>query len=291
MNKSVISDFCKSPNRKKLCDMDIKIREKIIKICYYCIDNNIGNTKLAYTIVRYICNPNIIYRRGNRDRFGIVTKDKGMYLMSSDSKCFQSSMLHSVPKWDNTLFKLISKNKLVEQVPKKIGPRLSLTFRYLGEVQPRIENTQKPNKLWKHEDKISVRYIENIGYSFDYIYNMVKDNLNPDITKMYGKTYLNDDRQVVTYTTNKDLLSYKYGGKSVKVISMTECMNKVLDRVQKISGIKYNWVHIVYYPTGDTKLEWHSDDEKGIAKKSIIAGISLFKNNTDIRSVEFKKQK
>ena len=284
---SNIKKFCNNPSIEEWCILDINIKNFMIKVSYCCIDNNIGNLNLAHIIVKYVCDKSIIYKRGYKDRFGIITKDKSLYLMSSDEKCFQSTMLHSVPKWDNTLIKLIKhKNDINLTNP---GPRLSLTFRFLGEFQPVIKKYKKPEKVWENNG-VSIRVLENIGYDFEYVYDMIKDNLNPDITKMYGKTFLNSGRQVVTYTTNDKLLIYKYGGKNVNVIMMNKNIKDILNRVEKVSGVEYNWVHIVYYPSGDTKLDWHND-VGGIAKNSTIAGISLFKYPTNIRSVEFKKQK
>jgi len=287
---SRLTHFCSDPSKTRFCSLGDDIKKQLITTSYYCITNNIGNIDLAHKIIQYICDNNILYKRGYKGRFGLITLNKSLYLMSSDTNCFQSKMLHSVPKWDKPLIKIVKSLRPSQLIPITIGPRLSLTFRFLGQTQPKTYDykySKNIHKIWS-DNGISLKVVQDIGYEFNSIYKIVEKDLRPDVTKFMGKTYLNGGRKVVTYTMNDDLLSYKYGGKTVIVHKMKIPIHNILDRVQKISGVLYNWVHIVYYPSGDSKLDWHSDNEPGIAKSSTIAGISLFKNAYDMRSVEFK---
>lgn len=286
-----IRNFCKSQTKELWNKLSQNTKNKMIKLSFECIDKNIGKINLAHKIVKILENKNIVYKRGKR--IGVITSDKSMYIMSSDNKCFQTMMKHSIPAWDKTLINNhIKKIYMGKQINTTIGPRLSLTFRYYGEKQPKFEDKKyyELEKVW-YNDCISVRVINNVGFSFNNVYNLVKLDLKPDIAKMFNKIYTNNGRLVATYTTDKNLKLYNYGGKSVKINLMNGDMQKILERIQKLCNLQFNWVHVVYYPFGETKLDWHSDMTPELAYSSSIAGISLFKNNNDIRSVEFKNGK
>lgn len=283
-----IKFFCDSQKKKSWDKLSQETKNTFVELSYECIDKNIGKVDLAHKTVKFLKNKNIVYERGKR--IGVITSDKSMYVMSSDNNCFQSMMKHSIPAWDKILIDNYIKKIYNKKINTNIGPRISLTFRYYGKKQPKFEDKKyyELEKVW-YDDCISVRVINDVGFSYENIYNLVKKDLKPDIAKIFNKTYMNNGRLVATYTTDNKLKLYNYGGKSVKINLMNGDMKKILERVQKLCNLQFNWVHIVYYPFSQTKLDWHSDMTPELAVNSSIAGISLFENKDDIRSVEFKR--
>ena len=227
--------------------------------------------------------PTVIYQRGKdvSKRFGIVVRDKTLYIMRGK---FQSKMQHCAPGFDEPLKKILKNNKNGDDIKS----RFSISFRYSGDKQEKCDCDGPIPTIWSSDD-ISLDVKENaiVDISFDDILELVKDDLNPDITKIAGKVHLNKGRTTVTYSTI-GIENYKYGGKNVNIKKMPKQISKLLKKVSAVAGVMFNWVHIVHYPDGHCKLDWHSDDENIICKNSDIAGFSLFKNVDDIRTVEFR---
>jgi hypothetical protein len=227
--------------------------------------------------------PTVIYQRGKdvSKRFGIVVRDKTLYIMRGK---FQSKMQHCAPDFDEPLKKILKNNKNGDD----IKARFSISFRYSGDKQEKCDCDGPIPTIWS-SDEISLDVKENalVDISFDDVLELVKDDLNPDITKIAGKVHLNKGRTTVTYSTI-GIENYKYGGKTINIKKMPKQISKLLKKVSEVAGVMFNWVHIVHYPDGHCKLDWHSDDENIICKNSDIAGFSLFKNVDDIRTVEFR---
>ena len=227
--------------------------------------------------------PTVIYQRGKdvSKRFGIVVRDKTLYIMRGK---FQSKMQHCAPGFDEPLKKILKNNKNGDDIKS----RFSISFRYSGDKQEKCDCDGPIPTIWSSDD-ISLDVKENaiVDISFDDILELVKDDLNPDITKIAGKVHLNKGRTTVTYSTI-GIENYKYGGKNVNIKKMPKQISKLMKKVSSVAGVMFNWVHIVHYPDGHCKLDWHSDDENIICKNSDIAGFSLFKNVDDIRTVEFR---
>ena len=227
--------------------------------------------------------PTVIYQRGKdvSKRFGIVVRDKTLYIMRGK---FQSKMQHCAPDFDEPLKKILKNNKNGDDIKS----RFSISFRYSGDKQEKCDCDGPIPTIWSSDD-ISLDVKENaiVDISFDDILELVKDDLNPDITKIAGKVHLNKGRTTVTYSTI-GIENYKYGGKNVNIKKMPKQISKLMKKVSDVAGVMFNWVHIVHYPDGHCKLDWHSDDENIICKNSDIAGFSLFKNVDDIRTIEFR---
>jgi hypothetical protein len=83
---------------------------------------------------------------------------------------------------------------------------------------------------------------------------------------------------------------YGYGGKQVSIIQATAQIRNIINVASEKMKVGFNWMHATWYPDGTTKLGWHADKDPQIAKCSTIAGLSLFQNPSDVRSVEFKLQ-
>jgi hypothetical protein len=225
----------------------------------------------------------VIYQRGKEvsKRFGIVVRDKTLYIMRGK---FQSKMQHCAPDFDEPLKKILKNNKNGDDIKS----RFSISFRYSGDKQEKCDCDGPIPTVWSSDDiSLDVKEKAIVDISFDDILELVKDDLNPDITKIAGKVHLNKGRTTVTYSTI-GIENYKYGGKNVNIKKMPKQISKLMKKVSAVAGVMFNWVHIVHYPDGHCKLDWHSDDETIICKNSDIAGFSLFKNVDDIRTVEFR---
>ena len=225
----------------------------------------------------------VIYQRGKdvSKRFGIVVRDKTLYIMRGK---FQSKMQHCSPEFDEPLKKILKNNKNGDDIKS----RFSISFRYSGDKQEKCNCDGPIPTVWSSDDiSLDVKEKAIVDISFDDILELVKDDLNPDITKIAGKVHLNKGRTTVTYSTI-GIENYKYGGKNVNIKKMPKQISKLMKKVSAVAGVMFNWVHIVHYPDGHCKLDWHSDDENIICKNSDIAGFSLFKNVDDIRTVEFR---
>jgi len=225
----------------------------------------------------------VIYQRGKdvSKRFGIVVRDKTLYIMRGK---FQSKMQHCSPEFDEPLKKILKNNKNGDDIKS----RFSISFRYSGDKQEKCDCDGPIPTVWSSDDiSLDVKEKAIVDISFDDILELVKDDLNPDITKIAGKVHLNKGRTTVTYSTI-GIENYKYGGKNVNIKKMPKQISKLMKKVSAVAGVMFNWVHIVHYPDGHCKLDWHSDDETIICKNSDIAGFSLFKNVDDIRTVEFR---
>jgi hypothetical protein len=225
----------------------------------------------------------VIYQRGKdvSKRFGIVVRDKTLYIMRGK---FQSKMQHCSPEFDEPLKKILKNNKNGDDIKS----RFSISFRYSGDKQEKCDCDGPIPTVWSSDDiSLDVKEKAIVDISFDDILELVKDDLNPDITKIAGKVHLNKGRTTVTYSTI-GIENYKYGGKNVNIKKMPKQISKLMKKVSAVAGVMFNWVHIVHYPDGHCKLDWHSDDENIICKNSDIAGFSLFKNVDDIRTVEFR---
>lgn len=108
---------------------------------------------------------------------------------------------------------------------------------------------------------------------------------------MFGKTYYNHGRMCSTWTLG-DVATYNYGGKKVPVNKATEPIVQLFRKIEELVGEdNFDMLHVVYYPSGNTKLAWHSDDEAVIAPKSSIVCLSLFEDKTQLRAIEIRPKK
>jgi alkylated DNA repair dioxygenase AlkB len=125
------------------------------------------------------------------------------------------------------------------------------------------------------------------------VYADIEPFLIADICKMFGKVHANKGRLVGAFTDDDGLREekYRYGGKVLHLNPVTPLLGIVMGKISKETGLRFNWAHVVIYPTAECGLGWHADDEKAIAPGSAIAGISLFQRITDVRMVEFRPKK
>lgn len=219
-------------------------------------------------------------------RFGLPVRDHSVYAMRGK---FQKQMTHQLAKEDDALAAILRKKDIIQSGS---GPRLSLTFRYNGEEQPDEEKTSLET-VWDNEQGSSLAIGVVNGPNFAQVYAEVAHLLVPDVTKMMGKVYTNGGRLCATFTHEQLIKVYRYGGsgKVVHQLGQSGSILECLGVVAAATGKAYNWVHVVYYPDGQCKLNAHADDESSIATNSTIAGISLYANKDDFRCMEFARKK
>lgn len=163
---------------------------------------------------------------------------------------------------------------------KTVGPRLSLTLR--------VSNKQSGFRLPPSMSIVFV--IHPLAYvTFEEVYEEVRDFLEPDITRMFGKVFTNNGRLVADMVLPEHLpFTYKYAGKAVEGRPVTPVIQRLFHLLRMNGHGAYDWVHIVYYPDGSAKLGPHSDDEPEIQHGFPIAGLSLFANKEDTRTFRLR---
>lgn len=130
-----------------------------------------------------------------------------------------------------------------------------------------------------------------VSMSFEDVMKIFGDALRPDTSVMFGKTYNNCGRMCSTWTRG-DVATYNYGGKKVPVNKATEPIVQLFRKIEELVGEdNFDMLHVVYYPSGNTKLAWHSDDEAVIAPKSSIVCLSLFEDKTQLRAIEIRPKR
>jgi alkylated DNA repair dioxygenase AlkB len=69
--------------------------------------------------------------------------------------------------------------------------------------------------------------------------------------------------------------AYTYSHTTKIALPWTETLNKIKNKVEKISNEKFNSCLLNLYHDGNEGMGWHSDDEKMIVPKSAIASVSF----------------
>jgi alkylated DNA repair dioxygenase AlkB len=174
-------------------------------------------------------------------------------------------------------------------------PRFAITLRWLGEKQPgsarkeklAVVNINSTEGNWvgvvdyPNTKELLKSQLETLSSTGIY-------NYKPDITRVYGKTYENAGRRVMTIEINEDMnctspMKYKYGGKTVEGITTSMAnlkrnqaeIARCFEFARETLGVEFNWCHCIYYPNGEAGLGAHQDNEKQIAPNSVIASFSV----------------
>ena len=72
-----------------------------------------------------------------------------------------------------------------------------------------------------------------------------------------------------------DDLHYEYRGAQIKAAPWPDFLLEARDRIQALSGYRFNFVVGNRYRTGKDSIGWHSDDFPQIGKRPAIASLSL----------------
>jgi hypothetical protein len=166
-------------------------------------------------------------------------------------------------------------------------PRISLTFRLSAVASKQLGFVAPKKKL----AVVSFANFHNVA--FEDMFAEIKDSLQPDITTIFGKTYKNEGRMSSelmseSHWSNANQFVYKYGRKTHVGQKMGPLVSALLKQVEHATSQPMDWVHATYYPTGQTKLAQHSDDETTIAVGSDIACLTFMRDPGVTRDVFVK---
>ncbi|WP_026339918.1 alpha-ketoglutarate-dependent dioxygenase AlkB family protein [Amphritea japonica] len=70
-------------------------------------------------------------------------------------------------------------------------------------------------------------------------------------------------------------IKYHYSGLSLKSAPWHPLIKTIKQRIEVLSGHRFNSVLINYYRNGQDSMGWHSDDEPELGKNPVIASLSL----------------
>lgn len=166
---------------------------------------------------------------------------------------------------------------------KQCSERMSLTFRCTAAGFRDLKGRGDMVFQWLDEA---------INIAWNEVWHEVSPALEADVTCMFGKEFNNAGRksaELVLPTVQN--FQYKYGRKTHPGKPMGPVILSILEQVERLSGRKFDWCHVTYYPTGTAKLGKHSDDEKEIAPGSDIACVTLFADAKATRDVYFQGKK
>ncbi len=158
--------------------------------------------------------------------------------------------------------------------PKAKGWRLSVTIRPGGKISDPITAGYKWEEtiLLGEGCYIGRRLLPNL--SPDLVAEILKqmDEFGkPDITKVFGKMYENKGRKVLELSFAGGYV-YSYGGKKTDPGQPFGKHFCAFLKEEKLFGETMDiWAHVVFYPTPDCQLGWHSDNENGLNPHAIIS--------------------
>ncbi len=148
-----------------------------------------------------------------------------------------------------TKFRLVLATPIVQSVPAKIEPQV-------------IAGTETSHcLLWKG--------LFDPAY-YDLLLAEITD-WPQDKPVVYGKQHIM--ARCVTAQGNPGI-SYRFSGQSIGAKSWTPTILEIKQKVEEVTGSKYNFVLLNKYPA-KAYLGWHSDSEKDIVNGATIASVSL----------------
>lgn len=93
-----------------------------------------------------------------------------------------------------------------------------------------------------------------------------------DSITLFGKTH-KQPRLTALYGEENKI--YTYSGITMFPKPFTEVLKIIKNKVETISGKKFNTVLLNLYRDGNDSMGWHSDDEKELRKNPVIASVSF----------------
>lgn len=108
----------------------------------------------------------------------------------------------------------------------------------------------------------------------DVLYEKLRTEIewSKDLVKIYGKTY-ETMREVAWYADEG--LRYTYSGSTKESLRWTPTLLELKSEIEEISGHDFNACLLNYYHSGEEGMGWHSDDEKALGARPVIASLSL----------------
>ena len=93
-----------------------------------------------------------------------------------------------------------------------------------------------------------------------------------DEAVIFGK-HIVAKRKVAWYGDSDYL--YTYSNTTKQALTWTKELSDLKQRVEEVTGTKFNSCLLNLYHNGDEGIAWHSDDEKPLGENSIIASLSF----------------
>ena len=125
---------------------------------------------------------------------------------------------------------------------------------------PHSEIIYYPNFLFENEADYLFQQLEKkIQWQQDYITLFGKTHPVPRLTAWYG------DKEKV----------YTYSGITMHPHDWIEPLITIKAKLSSVVKINFNSVLLNYYRNGKDSMGWHSDNEKELGKKPVIASVSL----------------
>ena len=93
-----------------------------------------------------------------------------------------------------------------------------------------------------------------------------------DEAVIFGKHII--AKRKVAWYGDSDYL-YTYSNTTKQALTWTKELSDLKQRVEEVTGTKFNSCLLNLYHNGDEGIAWHSDDEKPLGENSIIASLSF----------------
>ncbi|MDQ6862738.1 MAG: alpha-ketoglutarate-dependent dioxygenase AlkB [Thermoproteota archaeon] len=135
-----------------------------------------------------------------------------------------------------------------------------------------------------HQDRISnllrkdgtVNYYRNVltHNEANRYFDLLLQNIlwRNDEAIIFGK-HIVAKRKVAWYGDSDYL--YTYSNTTKQALVWTKELSDLKQRVEEVTGTKFNSCLLNLYHNGDEGIAWHSDDEKPLGENSIIASLSF----------------
>lgn len=109
------------------------------------------------------------------------------------------------------------------------------------------------------------------------------------VVKMYDKEVITP--RLTAWYADAETYDYTSLGRSAPNAWTPELL-MIKDKVEAISGVKFNSVLLNYYRDGSDSVAWHSDNEKALGNRPVIASVSFGQVRCfDIRSKRDHREK
>lgn len=126
-----------------------------------------------------------------------------------------------------------------------------------------------------HKDG-TVNYYRNVltHNEANRYYDLLLQNIlwRNDEAVIFGK-HIVAKRKVAWYGDSDYL--YTYSNTTKRALTWTKELSDLKQKVEDVTGTKFNSCLLNLYHNGDEGIAWHSDDEKPLGENSIIASLSF----------------
>jgi alkylated DNA repair dioxygenase AlkB len=108
----------------------------------------------------------------------------------------------------------------------------------------------------------------------DKIFQLLRDEINwrQDKMKLYGKD-IDLPRKTAWYGDQNK--SYTFSGIHLNPEPWTPILLQVKERIEKVSGVKFNSVLLNLYRHGNDGISWHTDAEPELGENPVIGSVSF----------------